>query len=94
MGGIASQITSLTIVYSIIYSGADQRKRLCAWNSVTRKIFPFDDVIMWSYTVSNWFTNLSTQTITDLDRNIFIAATYFNRDLWLQLENHVGVIHY
>ena len=26
MGAIASQITSLTIVYSIIYSGADQRK--------------------------------------------------------------------
>ena len=26
MGGIASQITSLTIVYSTIYSGADQRK--------------------------------------------------------------------
>ena len=26
MGGIASQITSLTIVYSTVYSGADQRK--------------------------------------------------------------------
>ena len=26
MGGIASQITSLTIVYSAVYSGADQRK--------------------------------------------------------------------
>ena len=26
MGAIASQITSLTIVYSIIYSDADQRK--------------------------------------------------------------------
>ena len=26
MGTIASQITSLTIVYSIIYSGADKRK--------------------------------------------------------------------
>ena len=26
MGSIASQITSLTIVYSIVYSGADQRK--------------------------------------------------------------------
>ena len=26
MGAIASQITSLTIVYSIVYSGADQRK--------------------------------------------------------------------
>ena len=26
MGGMASQITSLTIVYSTVYSGADQRK--------------------------------------------------------------------
>ena len=27
MGAIASQITSLTIIYSTVYSGADQRKR-------------------------------------------------------------------
>ena len=26
MGAMASQLTSLTIVYSIVYSGADQRK--------------------------------------------------------------------
>ena len=64
MGAIVSQITSLTIFYSTIYSGADQRKKsklrvtgLCAGNSpvavnsphkgpVTRKMFPFDDVVM------------------------------------------------
>ena len=64
MGAIASQITSLTIVYSTIYSGADQRKHQSSaslafvrgihrWpvNSphkwpVTRKMFPFDDVIL------------------------------------------------
>ena len=64
MGAIASQITSLTIVYSNFYSGADQRKhqssaslafvrgihRLPVNSShkclVTRKMFPFDDVIM------------------------------------------------
>ena len=63
-GAIAFQITSLTIVYSIVYSDADQRKhQSCAslafvrgihrgpMNSphkwpVTRKLFPFDDVIM------------------------------------------------
>ena len=34
MGTIASQITSLTIVYSTIYSDADQRRHLsCAENS-------------------------------------------------------------
>ena len=27
MGAMASQITSLTIVYSTVYSGTDQRKR-------------------------------------------------------------------
>ena len=64
MGAIASQITSLTIVYSIVYSDADQRKHQSSaslafvrgihrgpvnsphkW-PVTRKMFPFDDVIM------------------------------------------------
>ena len=64
MGAIVSQITSLTIVYSIVYSDAHQRKHqssaslafvrgIHGWpvNSphkwpVTRKMFPFDDVIM------------------------------------------------
>ena len=64
MNTIASQITSLTIVYSTVYSGADQIKHQSSaslafvrgihrWpvNSphkgpVTRKMFPFDDVIM------------------------------------------------
>ena len=64
MDAIASQITSLTIVYSIVYSDADQRKHQSSaslafvrgihrgpvnsphkW-PVTRKMFPFDDVIM------------------------------------------------
>ena len=58
LGAIASQITSLTIVYSTVYSVADQRKHensasLALWpvNSphngpVSRKMFPFDDIIM------------------------------------------------
>ena len=64
MGSIASQITSLTIFNSIVYSDADQRKHQSSaslafvwgihrWpvNSphkwpVTRKMLPFDDVIM------------------------------------------------
>ena len=64
MDAIASPITSLTIVYSTVYSDADQRKHQSSaslafvWgihrgpvNSthkcpVTRKMFPFDDVIM------------------------------------------------
>ena len=64
MDPMASEINSLTIVYSTIYLGADQRKcqsyaslafvrGIHRWpvNSphkwpVTRKMFPFDDVIM------------------------------------------------
>ena len=64
MGTIATQITSLTVVYSSVYSDADQGKHQSSaslafvWeihrgpvNSphkwpVTRKMFPFDDVIM------------------------------------------------
>ena len=64
MGGMASQITSLTIVSSTVYSGANQRAHQSPaslafvrgihrgpvnsphkW-PVTRKLFPFDDVIM------------------------------------------------
>ena len=64
MGIIASQITSLTIVNSTVYSGADQSKHqnsaslAFVWGihrgplnfphkwPATRKMFPFDDVIM------------------------------------------------
>ena len=64
MNAMASQITSLTIVYSTVYSGADQRKHESSaslafvWGihrgpvnyphkwPLTRKMFPFDDVIM------------------------------------------------
>ena len=68
MGAIASQITSLTIVNSIVYSDADQRKHQSSaslafalgihrspvnsphkW-SVTRKMFPFNYVIMVNFT--------------------------------------------
>ena len=64
MGTIVSQITSLTIVFSTVYSDADQRKDQSSaslafvqgiyrgpvnsphkW-PVTRKMLPFDDVIM------------------------------------------------
>ena len=65
MSAFASQITSLTVVYSTVYSAADQRKHQSSaslvfvrgihrgpLNSphkwpVTRKMFPFDDVIMF-----------------------------------------------
>ena len=69
MGAMASQITSLTIVYSIVHSGVDERKHQSSASlafvrgihrspvnsphkgPVTRKMFPFDDVIMFSWDV-------------------------------------------
>ena len=66
MSTMASQIISLTIVYSTVYSGADQRKHqnspLLTFvrgihrspvnsplkGSVARRMFPFDDVIMFN----------------------------------------------
>ena len=88
MDAMASQITSLVIVYSIVYSGADQIKHQSSaslafvrgihwWpvNSphkwpVTRKMFPFDDVIINytrlvdQYQVEWWPSNVGCQAIT------------------------------
>ena len=81
MSTIASLITSLMIVYSTVYSDADQRRHqspaslafvqginrkpvnsLHKW-PVTRKIFPFDDVIMIALLLgeatSNWWIPLT-----------------------------------
>ena len=73
LGTMASKITSLTIIYSSVYSGADQRKHQSSaslafvrgthrWpvNSphkgpVTRKMFPFDDVIVVFVIVTSSF---------------------------------------
>ena len=95
MSTIASQITSLTIVYSTIYSGADQSKHQSSaslafvWeihrgpvNSphkwpVTRKMFPFDDVIM----ENNIITYLRTyQLITDSDSGL--SAVWHQHIIW------------
>ena len=73
---LASQITSLMVVYSIVYSGVNQRKHQSSaslafvreihrgpvnfphkW-PVTRKMFPFDDVIMGSNLVHSLLLRL------------------------------------
>ena len=71
MTTVASQITSLTVVYSIVYSDADQiihqssASLAFVWGihrgpvdsphkwPVTRKMFPFDDVIMLFFVTKN-----------------------------------------
>ena len=95
MAAMASQITSLTIVYSTVYSGADQSKHQSSaslafvWgihrgpvNSphkwpVTRKMFPFDDVIMirandidlWSAGCGVW-ARINKQHTMYLSKNV------------------------
>ena len=56
MTTIVSQITSLTVVYSIVYSGVDQRKHQSSASLAfvrgihrDRKMFPIDDVIMYKH---------------------------------------------
>ena len=75
MSAIASQIISLSMVYSTVYSDADHRKNQSSaslafvrgiqrgpvnsphkW-PVTRKLFPFDDVIMFQRLDLTLYTN-------------------------------------
>ena len=81
MSTMASQITSLPIVYTTVHSGADQRKHqnsaslafvrgIHRWpvNSphkrpVTRKMFPFDDVVMWKRIVRRQFRLFSSNVV-------------------------------
>ena len=83
MGAMASQITSLLIVYSTLYSDADQRNHQSSaslvfvwgihWSpvnsphkwSVTRKMFPFDDLIMWCCQETAWlYSNTAVEWST------------------------------
>ena len=90
MGAIASRITSLTIVYTTVYSDADQRKHLSSMSlafvrgpvnfphkwPVTRKMFRFDDIIM---VYSIWFPVCSLvdeSTITCLSTHFADAKSF------------------
>ena len=94
MGTIASQITSLTIVYSTVYSDADQTKyRRSAslvfvpgihrrpvnsphkW-PITRKMFPYDDVIMIGVFPSYTLKPIAHQTV---------AKTHYPLDPWASI---------
>ena len=98
MGAIASQITSLTIVYSTDYSGADQSKHQSSaslafvWgihrgpvNSphkwpVTRKMFPFDDVmVLISWYHDDWIKHHGTKRTKKID---FLSVYYILLQYW------------
>ena len=107
---MASQITSLMIVYSSFYSGTDQRRHqspaslafvpgIHRWpvNSphkgpVTRKMFPFDDVIMQSsklhcpYPLHKKIEALVWASLS----KVFATLDYFNAILLLWTGNESG----
>ena len=110
MGAIASQITSLTIVYSTVYSGADHSKHQSSaslafvWgihrgpvNSphtwpVTRKLFPFDDVIMFWVDLITWLilwmTRICTIAEQDVSKRAIIAAGISSLGLFKYIRPH------
>ena len=68
-GAIASQITSLAIVYSTVYSGADQRKHQSSASlAFVRIFFSFDDVIMLRYdiTITQWANGILLGVYLDI----------------------------
>ena len=93
MSTMASQITSLTIVYSTVYSGVDQRKHQSSASlafvrgihrspvnsphkgQVTRKIFPFDDVIMIYASVAEPIWALRHGSLSNLGFSISYKIT-------------------
>ena len=101
MASIASQITSLTIVHSAVFSDADQRKHQSSaslalvrgihrgpGNSphkwpVTRKMFPFDDVIRLDQTLKNTFLVLAKTFVISILENALAVCTLasFEQDL-------------
>ena len=105
MSAMASQITSLTIVYSTVYSGTDERKHQSSaslafvrgihrWpvNSphkgpVTRKMFPFDDVIMKFFTDRDSISALlCAKFLNDLTTDkLFMGKLVFVRFEWMMM---------
>ena len=99
MGAIASQITSLTIVYWIVCSDADQRKHQSSpslafvrgshrgsvnsphkW-PVTRKMFPFDDVIIFASMTKYQISFITGLTCLTLPCDLSVQKKYLNSDL-------------
>ena len=90
MGAKASEITSITIVYLTVNSGADERKHqssvslafvrgihlspVNSWHqwSVTRKLFPFDDVIMCPKQMPHYNVVLIHQVLVKSQDNLII----------------------
>ena len=121
---LASQITSLTVVYSIVYSGVNQRTHQSSaslafvreihrgpvnfphkW-PVARKVFPFDDVIMYIFVLdgaeSAWGTWVSCSSGCQFFCLYFISQRIHIRKVFLPifvrvsslLIGKVNIVHY
>ena len=117
MGTITSQITSLTIVYSTVYSDADQRKHQSSaslafvrgihrgpvnsphkW-PVTRKMFPFDDVIIITpqalllihVALSNYVSKMTPAGISDYIPLTYICVALISMNL--EISMYVNLFH-
>ena len=96
MSAMASQMTSLTIVYSTFNSGADQRKHQSSASlafvreihrkpvnsphkkSVTRKMFPFDDVIIFTLATMNFVYPMGVVVVSLFPNNVQSQITKYN----------------
>ena len=96
VSAMASQITGVSIVCSIVDSGADQRKHQSfvslafvrgihrsPVNSphkrpVTRKMFPFDDVMMALRKTLSWFPPLMSSPYLPNDHVLVSSALFFS----------------
>ena len=107
---LASQITSLTVVYSIVYSGVNysgvkhqsSASLAFVWEihrgpvnfphkwPVTRKMFPFDDVIMHIYSRHTWCT--PTQTTMRFNQSVLRGLFSVNTGHWKLYTNLIGWI--
>ena len=102
---MTSQNTSLTVVYSTVYSGTDERKHQSSaslafvrgihrWpvNSphkwpVSRKMFPFDDVIMHSLRCMCSFQETPTWL-----KSMQGKFVYTDPELWCHCNDRLGII--
>ena len=110
MGAIASQITSLTVVYTTVYSDADQRKYQSSasltfvrgihrgsvnsphkW-PVTRKMFPFDDVIMLNLSTVRFQTHISSIRFLPRKGIYYCASKWHNTGYMWRRGRCIGVV--
>ena len=104
MSAIASQITSLTIVYSTVYPGADESKHQSSaslafvrrihrgpvnsphkW-PVTRKMFLFDDVIMFHGCIRMFYRELAGYSWLGREIGLLIHMQTAARDVFLSFD--------